>query len=139
MLSKMNGVNKITLVGEVVKTKYKSIGNSLYAKARIRIDGVNTNLVDVYGYGKVAQAMTLACNKGNTVLIEARFENSIRSKENKITSIPYIFVKKVDCLKVADTNTSDSVSTIELLDSLDPMNYLNLKPRPFRKNKKGEK
>lgn len=98
----------------------------LFARARMKIRSSTGSFayVDVFGFGDIAQEMNLVCNLGNTVYVEAHLTNKrYVDKKGKAKAKMYFMVDKIDRLTVSLKN-QELEDTLEILDTLDPANYI---------------
>lgn len=98
----------------------------LFARARMKIRSSTGSFayVDVFGFGDIAQEMNLVCLLGNTVYVEAHLTNKrYVDKKGKAKAKMYFMVDKIDRLTVSPKN-QELEDTLEILDTLDPANYI---------------
>lgn len=98
----------------------------LFARARLKIRSQTGSFayVDVFGFGDRAQEMNLCCKLGNTVYVEAHLTNKrYVDKKGKAKAKMYFMVDKIERLTIS-SKKQDPEDILEILDTLDPANYL---------------
>ena len=124
---KGKGVNVLLASGIVVSEidlKKTKRNNWLCAKTRIKLS--NDYLLDLYGYGDIAQQMNLICKLGYYIYAEAHLVNKrYVNKKGKAKAKFYFLVDYIEMVgipKEAQINNLDSI--IEIIDDIDPIKYL---------------
>lgn len=127
-LSSPKSINYFAVCGRVViKPVFKEERGHVFAKSRLKIytSATSCAYVDVYGFGDVANEMNLACQLGNTVLVECHLTNKIYVNKKGIKKARMLFiVDKIDSLIVKPIKEVNVEEELEILDELDPYNYL---------------
>lgn len=97
-----------------------------YLCAKTRIKTQSDYLLDLYGYGEIAQQMNLVCKLGYYILIEAHLVNKKYVNKKGIAKAKMYFIvdhiEMVGIPKEAQINDLDAIT--EILDDIDPINYI---------------
>ena len=122
----IKGINLFQVSGVVVASieLKKSQAKRLFARTRIKLE--NDYLVDLYGFGDVAQQMNLICKLGYYIYAEAHLTNKKYVNKKGVAKAKLYFmvdnIKLVGIPKDAQIIAKDSLT--EILDEIDPINYL---------------
>lgn len=127
-LSLEKSINCFVVTGEVCcNCEFRMAYKRLFARTRIKFMA-NTNAsygyVDIFGFGPNAKVMNLICHLGNKIYVEAHLSNKIYLTKKGIKKAKMYFIADNIKLLAESTGAPDAEEQLEIMDELDPINYL---------------